>query len=648
MNNIPPLPDGFTLDEEVPPLPEGFTLDAPQEKPEGSVVDAISDTVKGVGGGMLGGILGSASNSWDFSPGMYVYRAITGEDAPTVEDADKNMQEIQEYFRNDPDTKRGEAALGYINKLFSDFDRGIKPLTAGVTGVLAGMTNALDPTTPFKPIDTAIKMNQRVKDSSVGQVLREDTLATTGSDFLAKTAESLPAVAEVMMGSKIGSKIDGPQSKVEKPPLSDGQKLVKEGERLNVGVLTTDVSPPQGFMGKSIQRISEKLGPLGSGNIRQAQQAARQDVVENLATEFNVSMDSPFFEQIIDSMTTKNARILEVANGRRRKAIDSLKINGDVTTTKTLEAVDNQLSKQSRLKGAAKQDVIAKIDSYGDAVQGQNFEALAAVRTELIREIKDLEGSTTESKTSKIQALSEIKKAIDIDMLEFANKTDKNAAKQWTESNRALAEQLTNVKQSELKRLIEKGEVKPELVSTILRGGKRSELIRLKNSLSPNGRKSARAAIVKDALDRSGFFRSDPNPNKFATELGKTNTKQAIDILFNETDKKQLLGLQRLLDATRRAQDASLTLETGASLVPWAGGGAVALGAQISPFMTGSAVASLSVIAKAYESAAFRDLLLRVQSTQKGSKQERKVLSAAIPSLLVALQGAKEEPQQKQ
>lgn len=648
MTNTPPLPDGFTLDEEIPPLPDGFTLDAPQEKPEGSVVDAISDTVKGVGSGMLGGIMGSASNSWDFSPGMYVYRAITGEDAPTVEDADKNMQEIQEYFRNDPDTKRGEAALSYINKLFSDFDRGIKPLTAGVTGVLAGMTNALDPTTPFEPVDTAIKMNQRVKDSSVGQVLREDTLSATGSDLLAKTAESLPAIAEIMVGSKVGAKIDGPQSKAEKPPLSDGQRLVEEGDRLDVGVLTTDVSPPQGFMGKSIQRISEKLGPLGSGNIRQAQQAARQDVVENLAAEFNVSMDSPFFEQIIDSMTTKNARILEVANSRRRKAIDTLKVNGDVGAARTLEAVDKQLSKQLKLKGAAKQDVISKVESYSDAVQGQDFEGLAAVRTELIREIKDLEGSTTESKTSKIQALSEIKKAIDADMLEFANKTDKGAAKQWTDSNRALAEQLTNVKQSELKRLIEKGEVKPELVSTILRGGKRSELIRLKNSLGPNGRKSARAAIVKDALDRSGFFRSDPNPNKFATELGKTNTKQAIDILFNETDKKQLLGLQRLLDATRRAQDASLTLETGASLVPWAGGGAVALGAQMSPFITGSAVASLSVIAKAYESAAFRDLLLRVQSTQKGSKQEQKILSAAIPSLLVALQGTKEEPQQKQ
>ena len=50
-------------------------------------------------------------------------------------------------------------------------------------------------------------------------------------------------------------------------------------------------------------------------------------------------------------------------------------------------------------------------------------------------------------------------------------------------------------------------------------------------------------------------------PNAFATEMKKFQPQ--INTFFKGEERKQLEGLQRLLDATRRAQDAAVTTPTG-------------------------------------------------------------------------------------
>jgi hypothetical protein len=228
-------------------------------------------------------------------------------------------------------------------------------------------------------------------------------------------------------------------------------------------------------------------------------------------------------------------------------------------------------------------------------------------------------------------------------MLTFAKNSDRVAASKWAKSNRAFADAYTRTKDTELKRIIKSGEATPEKIIPLLRGGKPSELKRLKKSIGEDGRKAARAAIVQDALKDSKFFDLDaqPNPDAFATALNRPNRRQAINVFFEAAEKQQIEGLNRLLNATRRAQQGSTVVKTGEQVIPAASGAAI--GAAIyADALTGlSATAAASALAKAYESTKFRNLLLKLKNTQQGSRQETRFLELASTFVVGELQAAK-------
>ena len=151
-------------------------------------------------------------------------------------------------------------------------------------------------------------------------------------------------------------------------------------------------------------------------------------------------------------------------------------------------------------------------------------------------------------------------------------------------------------------------------------------------------------------LDKAGAFRVDSpvNVNKFTTELSKTNTRQAIDSFFSENQKKQLESLERILEATRRAQDAALNTRTGQELVPLGAFSAAGYGLNVSPITTLATAGTMSALLKAYESKPFRQLLMKIARTKKGSKEERRILETAIPSAYAVQMAATEQQQQRQ
>jgi hypothetical protein len=419
--------------------------------------------------------------------------------------------------------------------------------------------------------------------------------------------------------------------------------VIEAGERLDVPVLTTDVQPPTTFAGKHVQQLSEKLGPLGTGPKRADQQRARQNVVEELAKEFEIELDSPFAEEIVASLNAKSAKTLETAAIQRNAAVDALVPFGVVPVTRTVAAIDAQLARQARLGDKADKALVTNLENIKNSLDG-DFALVKDIRTEVIDDLKALARSEDRRAEGSLQA---VKSAMDKDLVDFARTHDKNAAGDWLRSNRVFAEEFSRTRNTELKRILNAGEATPEKVIPILKGGKRSELDRLNESLTPKGRASARAAIIRDALDESGFFRGDLNPDRLATALNKTNRRQAIDVFFTGQDKKQLDGLTRLLDATRRAQQSSAAPATGVQAVPFLAGGAVATGAAVTDTVTTlGTVGALSAIAKAYESKPFRTLLLKIANSKPGSKIETGLLDATVPGVLAGLQAAKAQQEQ--
>jgi len=218
--------------------------------------------------------------------------------------------------------------------------------------------------------------------------------------------------------------------------------------------------------------------------------------------------------------------------------------------------------------------------------------------------------------------LQAVKSAIDKDLLTFAKTHDRGAASQWVQSNRLFADEFTKFKNSELKRILAKGDLTPEAVAPVLRGGKVSELNRLANNAGKEGRGAARAAIIRDAINRAGGF-DNLSPDRIVNELRKPNTQKAIGAFFRGEDKKRLDGFIKLLDATRQAQKAPVVSVSGQQLIPFAALGAGAV-APTTTFLTALGIGGAG---RAYESKAMRDFLIKAANTPKDTRQFSELVS---------------------
>ena len=607
---------------------------AQADKPQGNLADMVIEPLKAIGGAIGGSIAGGWTGIYDL--------ISTGD----IDSATKALNDVRDKMSLAPKTQEGESSLRLIQKSIDTLGGAVSSMAGGTAGLLNVAVN------PISNIQSGLQqasdISGQISDSGIAKTLGEGAFQKTGNPLVATAAEMIPDIAGVMTGKSLGKSIDNLPD--PKKAILPQDALVDAGKSFDVPLLTSDVYPPTSFLGKWVSGKSDQMGALGSGSARVSQQKARVDVLEGLAREYNVSIDSPFFEDIVKSLSDKNAKVLERGNIQRRAAIDSLTPYGEVSFDNTALAVKEIIDKELRLGDRANQGVIKEAESYLSALNGKNFDDAAAIRTRLIQQQKDLEGSSSEVKTPSIQSTSRIKSAIDEDLLNFARKNDEKAASNWLKANRNLSEQLTTVKRSELKRLIDKGDVKPEMISTVLRSGKRSELKRLAANLGQKGKQSVRAAIVKDLLDKSGLFKIDSpiNVNKFTTELSKTNTKQAIDVFFTEGQKSQFSALERLMDATRRAQEASVNTKTGQELVPLGAFSMAGYGLNAAPLTTLAVAGTTSAALKAYESKPFRTLLTRIARTKRGSAEEKKIFEVAIPAVYAAQQAAKEQQEKKQ
>ena len=428
------------------------------------------------------------------------------------------------------------------------------------------------------------------------------------------------------------------------PIAPEAEQVIRAGEMRGVPVTTSDVLPPQNFASRWMQSMYEKIPFIGGANQRQAQQVLRQEAVQGLADEFGLQLDSigDLSVDLVNSIQAENAARLKRAAQQRKAAIDVLDPAGVVPLNTTMTTIDRLIAEQNALGARADESLVKSLSDIKDSLQnfdpaqqrqmGRNFSGVKDIRSTVIAELKAINRSDDPRSFGPLQ---KVKSAIDKDMVAFARNTDRQAAWDWLRSNRVFATELENVRRTELRRAFNSANTTPEKILPLLRGGVRSELNRLNRSLTPQGQRAARSAILYDALAESGYF-ADPlnaNPDRLANALKRQNRLQAVDVFFSGSDKDALQGFSRLLDATRRAQQAGVVTPTGQQLVPFA---LVGAGLQ-EPLMTAISTATLAGLGRFYESAGMRNFLLKLNNTKAGSPQEMSVLEAAVPALTAAV-----------
>ena len=414
---------------------------------------------------------------------------------------------------------------------------------------------------------------------------------------------------------------------------------VQAAEQAKVPLMTSDVSPPETFLGKQAQAVGERVPVIGTQGQRATQQVARQDAVQALAEQYG----APSYEAITQSLKGKVGKVKQAAGRVIDQTGTKLDQAGTVAPEKSLSAIDKAVSELQKpgVFNPAAESQVAQLNSLKQVLSGeQSFSTLKQSRTAVSEILDSVDAAGRSQLPSYAKSLvTQVKNAMTEDMKTFAktNLPEAEYAK-WLKANQVYGEEANLLKNSRLKNVLDKGDLTPEVVRNMIYSSKPSENKILYDSLGQVGREQVRAAFINDAFEKASQS-GQINPNRFAVELAKNDKK--IDIFFKGEEKETVKGLIDVLQRTARAQKAAeAPTTTGATLTPYAlGASAFAdLGATL------SAAVSAGGISRIYESPAVRDLILKMQASKPNSKTEADL----AVKLLQATRAADQQTRTKQ
>jgi hypothetical protein len=401
-----------------------------------------------------------------------------------------------------------------------------------------------------------------------------------------------------------------------------------------IEMMTSDVLPPKTFASRLGQTVGERVPFTGTGPLREKQQVQRIDAVKNLLKDFGADDAAKASDNVMADLAGKRAAEIAKYATTKNQVLQAVDTAGPVPVPKAVTVIDDEIAKLQSLNTAEVQPVIAKLDDFKQAIQGQNMLNVEELRKQLGEGFKSPDLVSVRSTGEK--AVGKIYGALRSDMGEFIkqNGAPRDFLK-WSVSNRRLSDMAGELDMGVLKRTLATGDATPEVVQSMLFSKKPSEITQLYRGLTPVGKANAQIAILARAAEKAGGV-ENISPDKFANEVKRLS--QSVGVFFNGSDLQRVQGLVRALDATKRAGQAAALPTTGVQGVPFVAG----------TFLTdllgsgGAAIASavsIGGLARAYESKTVRDILMRLPKTVKGSAEE-----AALIKRLLATMPQIEEP----
>lgn len=466
-------------------------------------------------------------------------------------------------------------------------------------------------------------------------------------------------IGAALVGGALGGRAAGLE--VQAPPSALPQ-AVREAEEAGVRVMTTDVIPPTTFAGRWLQRTGEMIPVAGTGAPRAAQQQERVDAATDLLRTYGVSemsaADTTTLANVADDLLRRRGELLTRYTGMKNDVITGLKDAGPVDVTRTVAAIDQEIAALRGLRSEAYNPVIARLEDWKRAITGTREVTLpdGSVRIEQrgqpITNIEQLRKDIGEAfsapelsaiRTTGEKSLSRIYGPLREDMGDFiqANGARRDFDK-WNIANRQLANMADELEIGVLRRILQQGDTTPEVIRSALFSGKPSEIRTIYRNLSADGKRNARTAVLQEAFNRVGGNFDELSPDQFKRQL--LRLAGPIGVTFSGDDLRAVEGLIRTLKMTERAGQAGVAPPTGVQNLPILGGTFLVDLFGGAGAATGSA-ATIGALARVYESAPVRNLLLKLPQVASGSPEEAELikrLTAAIRAEQAALEQAAE------
>lgn len=445
----------------------------------------------------------------------------------------------------------------------------------------------------------------------------------------AATGATIAPIA-AMGGNALARKVGTPSRTAGREVTEDAAALSDE---TGIRIMTSDAVPPDTFTGKVARSIGERIPYAGTGGPRAAQQEERKTAVREVLEEFGGIGEAAAIDDVMRDLSAQRSAALtrwtNVKQGIKQQ------LGGDpVPVTDAQRAITQQIVRLRSLNSDEFAPVIAKLENWRTALEGQSIENIELLRRQIGDAFKAPELASVRSTGE--DALSAIYGPLRDDITRYVRGVlGEDAGRRWTAANRNLSEMAGELKVGRLKSVLRTGGATPEDVGKLLFSARPSEIRQVYRGLSEDGRANARAAIMQHVFQKLGSDVENISPDRFLNVI-KT-VSRPIGVFFEGADALRVQGLIRALKITRQAAVASAAPPTGVQNAPVLG--ALGLGALFEPATAIGTGVSIGLLARAYESAPVRNALLKLARTKPGSPQERTVyqhLQGAIARLPAA------------
>lgn len=436
-------------------------------------------------------------------------------------------------------------------------------------------------------------------------------------------AGAFGAGAPLVMGAA-GRAVDIGKGLLRGTPGAQSE-IAQAAKQAKIPLMTSDIVEPTTFAGKTARAVGERIPLAGTGGLRATQQQSRQKAIQELGADF----PEPSADAVISSLKAQTNKIKQAAGQRYESLVPKVDAVGAVQYQNTANALDDALRELSKPGVATSDDALREITAFRNTLGAadQTYSTLQANRTALREAIDSYDGAARSQMPSRAKSLlNKVYASMTQDMDDAARGALtpqefgklKSAQAVWANE----AQKLTRTR---LKNVLDKGDMTPEVAETLIFSKKPSEVRNLYQSLDNNGRQAVRATVIQKAIKDAGGIDA-VSPDKFLNALNKMQAQTGN--LFKGDDKKQLMGLLKVLESTKRAGQAGVQTATGQEL--YAPVGAAAAGSFFGDFgttmMAGGAIGGL---ARAYESAPIRNMLIRIGSAPSSDASKRLALRIA-------------------
>ncbi|EHN5611913.1 DNA transfer protein [Escherichia coli] len=402
------------------------------------------------------------------------------------------------------------------------------------------------------------------------------------------------------------------------------QQLLKRAAAADVPVMTSDVVPPKTKLGNQLQGYSEGV-IAGTGSMRAAQQDARTKLVNRFTEKYGDYDPSV----VVDSLKSGVAREKSLAKSKLNN-LSGRMVGKPVDTSGAIRAIDGAVNELGKLKGVSDTQTISALNDYKNAIQeitngDDAFELLDKLRTQFRIDVKgDRTVLPSMSQTMVDRVYNSLTNSLSKSIAKGLSPKDASA---WRAGKADYAKMATHATQTRLKNVLNKGDLTPEAVNTIVYGQYGSDIARLYGKLDQKGKDMLRAAYISKIADKVG-----DSPQKMMTELGKMQKQangQVFKTVFGGKNGKEIEGMLSILDATKRASEANVVTKTGMTLAP--------LVRVIGNLKTGGALLAgetgIGLMSRVYESPMARNALLRLANTKAGTPAYERALSKAANAI---------------